>query len=178
MPKLRHYDHLNTARFITFCCYRRHQFLVQPSVCHVLIEWLEQIRRQHEIKILGYVLMPEHVHFVLHPPDTVKLGPVIGQFKSKTASAIISRQLLNLPPDSIIRKEGRERHAFWQPRCYDHNCRSPETVLEKISYCHMNPVKRGLVKEPGEWRWSSYNWYEGRQNVSITMDVFDGSNLS
>jgi len=174
MPKLRHYDHLNTARFITFCCYRRHQFLLQTGVCEVLIKLLERTLNNHGIRLYGYVFMPEHVHLVLHPPDSIRLGPMIGQFKSKTASAILSGQLLNLPPDCIIRKDGKERAAFWQPRCYDHNCRTLVTVLEKISYCHMNPVKRGLVKAPGEWRWSSHNWYEGRIDVPIAMDEFDG----
>lgn len=173
MPRLRHFDHLNTARFVTFCCYRRQRFLEGASVCEIIINWLVRIREQYEIKLYGYVLMPEHVHFVLHPPDSVKLGPVIGQFKSKTASAIISGHVLNPPPDCMIRKDSRERRAFWQPRCYDHNCRTPETVLEKIRYCHLNSLKRGLVKEPGKWRWSSYNWYEGRRDVPIAMDEFE-----
>ncbi|MCB2231146.1 hypothetical protein KQH82_10565 [bacterium] len=73
----------------------------------------------------------------------------------------------------MIRKDGRERWAFWQPRCYEQKCRTPQTVLEKIRYCHLNPVKRGLVKEPGAWRWSSYNWYEGRSDVPIAMDEFE-----
>lgn len=177
MPKLRHIDHLNTARFVTFCCYRRHRLLVDARVCDILIDCLGRIREQYGIKIYGYVLMPEHVHFVLLPPDTVKLGPVVGQFKSKTASAIIFRHLLNLPPDCMIRKDGRERRVFWQPRCYDHNCRTPETVLEKIRYCHLNPVKRGLVKEPGEWRCSSYNWYAGRRDVPMAMDEFESQDV-
>jgi putative transposase len=44
---------------------------------------------------------------------------------------------------------------FWQKRCYDHNCRTNETVLENIKYCHKNPVTRGLVKDPGDWQWSA-----------------------
>ncbi len=58
-------------------------------------------------------------------------------------------------------------------RGYDHNCRARDTVLEKINYCHNNPVKRGLVSEPGEWRWSSYNWYAGVTDGPIEMDGID-----
>jgi hypothetical protein len=29
-------------------------------------------------------------------------------------------------------------------------------AVEKAPYCHHNPVKRRLVAEPGQWRWSSY----------------------
>jgi hypothetical protein len=30
---------------------------------------------------------------------------------------------------------------------------------EKLNYIHNNPVKRGLVDEPDQWRWSSYRSY-------------------
>lgn len=28
---------------------------------------------------------------------------------------------------------------------------------QRLEYMHMNPVKKGLVKRPEHWRWSSYN---------------------
>jgi putative transposase len=174
MPRLRHYDHLNTARFVTFSCYRRHKLLLAPPVVCVFLEALESMRRLHGIRLLGYVIMPEHVHLVVHPPNAIKLGPVIGQLKSQSASRIVSERLLVLPANCAIEKSGVRRQAFWQPRCYDHNCRTPETVVEKINYCHNNPVKRGLVTEPGHWRWSSFNWYASESEVPLAMDGCDG----
>lgn len=39
---------------------------------------------------------------------------------------------------------------------------SERKIIEKRRYIHRNPVKRGLVKEPDEWRWSSYrHWSTG-----------------
>ena len=172
MPKLRHFDHLNTARFVTFCCYRRRKLLTAPVVIETFLETLNTIKESHDLKVLGYVIMPEHVHLVLHPPASIKLGPIIGKLKSYSASRVISKRLLVLPDNCRIEKDGVMRQAFWQPRCYDHNCRSPETVLEKINYCHNNPVARGLVNEPGEWRWSSYNWYAGEKDVPLTIDEY------
>jgi putative transposase len=31
--------------------------------------------------------------------------------------------------------------------------------VEKLRYMHRNPVKRGLVNSPEQWRWSSYRFY-------------------
>jgi putative transposase len=118
--------------------------------------------------------MPEHVHLVIHPPDGTLLGPLIGEIKSRSGAKIIADSLIQLPSDCRVQKGERERWAFWQPRCYDHNCRTPEIVLEKINYCHNNPVKRGLASEPSDWRWSSYNWYIGKRDVPIEIDEFDG----
>ncbi len=175
MPKLRHYDHLNTARFVTFSCYRRRQLLTSPAVIELFLQTLQAIREEHALRILAYVVMPEHVHLVVHPPELLKLGPVIGELKSKSGSGIIARKLIALPGDCRVLKSGRERWAFWQPRCYDHNCRTRDTVVEKINYCHTNPVKRRLASEPGRWRWSSYNWYAGESDVPLVMDELDGT---
>ena len=32
---------------------------------------------------------------------------------------------------------------------------------ETVEYIHLNPVRRGLVKQPEQWRWSSYREYAG-----------------
>ena len=61
--------------------------------------------------------------------------------------------------------------VFWQRRCYDHNCRSTESVWKKVNYCHNNPVKRGLVSEPDNWIWSSYRYYAGYKQVVLEMDI-------
>lgn len=36
-------------------------------------------------------------------------------------------------------------------------------ALEKLRYLHRNPVKRGLVKEPGDWKWRSFRHYALRE---------------
>jgi putative transposase len=63
-----------------------------------------------------------------------------------------------------------ERFAFWQRRFYDHNCRTEKSVIEKINYCHNNPVRSGLTETPAEWRWSSYRWYNELKGVEIAID--------
>jgi len=37
--------------------------------------------------------------------------------------------------------------------------RTTKTRVEKLRYIHRNPVGRGLVESPEEWRWSSYRSY-------------------
>ncbi len=173
MPLLRHYDGLGTSRFITFCCYHRFQLLRPEKIKSLFIECLKLVLDKYDIKIFGYVLMPEHVHLVLLPPDNIKLGRIIGQLKSKSALASIAYMKIS-SPESLrkitLKSEGILCRAFWQKRCYDHNCRTNDTTIEKINYCHKNPVIRGLVQSPGNWTWSSYNWYNGKRDVPIQMD--------
>jgi putative transposase len=41
--------------------------------------------------------------------------------------------------------------------------RDEREFMEKLRYLHRNPVKRGLVKEPAEWKWSSFRHYALRE---------------
>ncbi len=42
---------------------------------------------------------------------------------------------------------------------YDFNVFSEAKRVEKLRYIHRNPVMRGLVAEPADWKWSSYKHY-------------------
>ncbi len=163
MPKLKHFDDLGTARFLTFSTYQNQKLLLDHTACELLIKNLNSARTKHRFKLWGYVIMPEHVHIVMMPPDNMKLGLVIREIKSKMA-----REYFAVIGTSVIGSR-----TFWKRRCYDHNCRSRDTVLEKIEYCHRNPVRRGLVQAPNAYKWSSYNWYQGSRNVPLAMDDFE-----
>jgi putative transposase len=53
----------------------------------------------------------------------------------------------------------RAQDPFWQARYYDFNVWSEKKFVEKLRYIHRNPVTRGLVKQPEDWRWSSIRHY-------------------
>jgi putative transposase len=174
MTKLRHFDDWGTVRFVTFSCHRRLSILRDEVTCRIVLGELDFARRKYDFKLFGYVFMPEHVHLVLHPALGVKLGLAIGEFKSRSARAIsahLQAVRSQLFADLEVTKESRTSHAIWLPRFYDHNCRNQETVLEKINYCHFNPVKRGLVSRPEDWRWSSYRSYQGAADTVVELDA-------
>jgi putative transposase len=174
--KLRHFDKYETVRFITFSCYRRFRLFSENYIYELFLYHLEKFRRHNNVLLLGFVIMPNHVHLVLYPQSELALGGAIGYLKSRFAYEIIQqwkvRELRTLNRLRTTR-DGKEIINFWQKRCYDHNCRTPETVREKINYCHMNPVRAGLVSDPGEWRWSSYNWYQGVRDSIVHIDEID-----
>jgi len=47
----------------------------------------------------------------------------------------------------------------WQKRFYDFNVWTARERAEKLRYMHQNPVQRGLVESPEQWRWSSFRAY-------------------
>jgi putative transposase len=172
LTNLRHYDHLGTARFVTFSCYHRFRLLSDASVIRTFLTELGSLRKLG-VKILGYVVMPEHVHLVLLPPDAMQVGLEVGHLKSRSARqmlAILEKSAGGKTYQLWTDRNSKSRRVFWRRRCYDHNCRSPEKTREKIEYCHKNPVTRGLAQEPGDWPWSSYRWYAGLDGVELEID--------
>ena len=47
----------------------------------------------------------------------------------------------------------------WQKRFYDFNVSSTRKRIEKLRYMHRNPVRRGLLAKPDQWKWSSFRSY-------------------
>jgi putative transposase len=101
--------------------------------------------------IVGYVVMPEHFHILMSEPKAGNLSVAMQVLKYR-----VSRKCRR-PHES--EEQIRLAPAFWQARYYDLNVYSGKKKIEKVRYIHRNPVTRGLVKSPEEWRWSSYRYY-------------------
>lgn len=175
MVRLRHFDNQGTARFITFSCVHKYYLLRDKEAIVPFLEELEAARLRWAYHILAYVVMPDHVHIVTFPESAISVGRMIGDVKARSGFRILTkwkeenRHILT----KLTAGRGRKSiYSFWQPRGYNHNCRTPEIVREKIRYCHLNPVRAGLVGDPGEWPWSSYNSYFGTEDGIIVVSQF------
>jgi REP element-mobilizing transposase RayT len=62
------------------------------------------------------------------------------------------------PPQSNQRCQ--QSGPVWQGRFFDRVLRTIKEYWETVDYIHMNPVRRGLVNRPEEWRWSSIHAYQ------------------
>jgi len=56
------------------------------------------------------------------------------------------------------RREGGE---LWQDRFFDHALRTVKEYNERVEYIHLNPVRRGLVGQATDRKWSSVHEYAG-----------------
>jgi putative transposase len=54
--------------FITFSYYRRLPLLGSTRARNVFVRTLDQVRHEHGFKLVGYVVMPEHVHLLISEP--------------------------------------------------------------------------------------------------------------
>lgn len=156
MPKnlAPHYGNRH-LHFLTFSCYHRQPFLATNRAFSLFTETLEAIRARHQFLVVGYVLMPEHVHLLLSEPPSLSLAMALQALKQRVSRdlEIDNRSRARTAADSPP-----ARGKLWQPRYYDFNVYSAWKRREKLDYMHANPVKRGLVKYYADWPWSSYNY--------------------
>jgi putative transposase len=140
---LKRYQETNRdLHFITFSCYHRQPFLSSPSSRDCCESAIEQFRLQYRFAVVAYVVMPEHVHFLISEPNNGLLAGAVQAIKQS-----VSRKLIG------------NREHFRQERYYDFNVWSSVKRIEKVKYIHRNPVRRGLVERPEEWSWSSFRSY-------------------
>src|SRR5258708_30384585 len=65
---LKRYQHEGDDHFITFSCYRREPFFTTTASKDIFLDSLELTRKRYNFEVLGYVVMPEHVHLLLSEP--------------------------------------------------------------------------------------------------------------
>ena len=145
--------------FITCSCYRRLPFLRSAGSCDRFLSILEQTRQRYRFVVVGYVVMPEHIHLLITEPEVGTPSTVMQVLKQRSARALLPKKKRSDPRQRSLFTNASLRTPFWQARFYDFNVWTAKKRVEKLRYMHRNPVKRGLVGLPEEWRWSSYRFY-------------------
>ncbi|HLW83828.1 MAG TPA: transposase [Candidatus Sulfotelmatobacter sp.] len=144
--------------FITCSCYRRLPFLGAARARDRFLSILEQTRQRYRFVVVGYVVMPEHIHLLLTEPEIATPSTVMQVLKQRSAAALLPKKRRVDPRQRDLFQGAASRRAFWQARFYDFNVWTTRKRVEKLRYMHRNPVKRGLVESPEQWRWSSYRF--------------------
>jgi putative transposase len=156
MPKglKRYYGH-DYLHFLTCSCYHRQLWLNDPRRRDLFLQILEEGRQRYLFVVVGYVVMPDHIHLLISEPEIGTPSTVMQVLKQRFA-----RQ--------VPHKVGQSH--VWQRRFYDFNVWSERKRVEKLRYMHRNPVKDGLVADPEDWEWSSYRSYAFQEEGIVKIN--------
>lgn len=135
----------------------------------IILENLDFYRRKYTTAIYAYVIMPEHLHLVVDVSRSVKtISDFMLSFKGMTARQIFRNlSKYSTTETSFFKKIVNIHHCnekrnfqIWQNRFDDVVIDSSRILNQKIDYIHFNPVKRGLVNNPVDYKYSSARNYE------------------
>jgi len=119
------------------------------------IEILQRYKERYSFKLYHYVLMRNHVHLVFEPTER---------------GGILSEIMKGINLSYAQYYKGRYNHAghFWQDRYKSIVISRDNYLLACGSYVELNPVRAKIVKDPKDYRWSSYHAYAyGKNDVLI-----------
>ena len=143
----------------------------------ILIDNLNFYREQQGLSIYYYVIMDNHLHMIAsHPDDICK---IIQSFKSYTAMVLLKalendkrKWILHLMKTFKKNSKAHSRYQFWQEGSHPQLIQHIDVLKQKAEYIHANPVKRGLVREPEHWYYSSATNGTDMEHVFI-VDEFE-----
>lgn len=118
------------------------------------LDILLKYKEKFECKIYHYVLMTNHVHLVL---ETVAEGGGLDEVMKG----------INLSYAQHYKRRYNHIGHFWQDRFKSIVISKDRYLLACGSYVELNPVRAGLVKDPRDYRWSSYNSYAYGKEDSV-----------
>ena len=162
--------------YVTTVIYGRLPIFTRPSFIIPLIDSLNFYRYQQEFRLLGYVIMPDHLHLVIWPFGQATVSDIMRDYKTLTSKRIIRQAKVENIQDWVIAFEQagqetqRSDNKVWQDSFWDENIYTERFLRQKLNYIHRNPVRAGLVEHPGDYPYSSYRNYEFGEEWLIEID--------
>ena len=138
---LPHYQKAGRTVFITFRKAARIAFTPEARDA-ILQHCLHDNGKRYDL--YAVVVMPEHVHLLLLPLRDEKGWPYSLPTILKLIKGTSARS---------VNKVSESNGPVWQEESFDHVLRSQESFEEKLEYIRQNPVRRGLVKMPEDYKW-------------------------
>jgi len=141
------------VHFLTFSCYHKHQFLTDDRVRSWLTDSISTAGSKHNIAIWAYVIMPDHVHMLVHPiSEMYSISRFLRDIKEPVRHRLVRYFRDNAPTKLELmkaRQGRREVHRLWQAGGgFDRNLTDWDRIQRAIEYIEWNPVRRGFVSTP------------------------------
>ena len=118
---------------------------LQEEELPLIVTALTESRRRMRFLLGGYVIMPDHWHALIWPSSPLTISTTMQSVKWQAAS--------------MLNRQRGVPGAVWQHQFWDRFVRNERELANQLDYMHLNPVRKGLVARPEDWRWSSYNNY-------------------
>ena len=145
--KLKRYYGQHDLHFITCSCYRRLPLLGAMRARNLFVKILGEVRDAYGFALVGFVVMPEHIHLLMGEPTKGTPSTVLQVLKQRVSREMRRRRRKKVVGQLKFQFGAEDSWPqFWQRRFYDFNVWSHKKKMEKLEYMHLNPVKRGLVR--------------------------------
>ena len=156
MPNYVRWREGGASYFFTVVTYHRRRLFDDAGARRLLRRSFVAVRRRWPFDMFACVLLPDHLHCIWTLPDCDDDFPV----RWANVKRLFTKEYLAGGGTALPVSSDRVKHresGVWQARYWEHRIRDETGWFRHRDYIHLNPVKHGLVGEPGDWAWSSFH---------------------
>jgi putative transposase len=114
-----------------------------------LLDLLTEHAKACEVAVHAYVLMDNHFHLLATPSTAQGLAQMMQAVGRRYVRYFNDRQ--------------KRTGTLWEGRFKSSLIQSERYLLACMAYIDLNPVRAGMVAQPGDFRWSSYSHHTGQR---------------
>ena len=145
MANLKHLYLEGLVYFITTCTNERKKIFSDAKYAQMVVDAIQFGRERNWFLLLGFVVMPDHIHIAVVPQQR-KISDIVRGIKGFTARKI----------NDLMNKKGK----LWQKGYRDFVMDDIEAINQKLRYIEENPVRAGLVNDVKKYSFSSAGKYD------------------
>jgi len=164
-------DRIGVLHYVTINIRQHRRIFDHDELARHALTLLRKACDNYPAKLVAYVVMPTHLHFIANPHDgkasafVQKYKPSVTLMVHTVAREMDWKDILRwlLIPD--------RREHLWQEGKHDFHLWSEKLIWQKIDYIHNNPIRWGLVDYVDQYPYSSYHaWYESNMEPIVPID--------
>jgi REP element-mobilizing transposase RayT len=174
MGKWKTIEYPGAAYFVTSTIVNFVPVFDQRIYIDIILKNLDFYRDKHNFKLYAFVVMPDHLHFILHPAHETKIKEIMRDFKSYTSKKLTSQLKENGRFEILnhLRKFATPKieNPFWTEGNRPIGIYTEKVLRSKMDYIHTNPLRRGLVTNLEDYPYSSFRNYYLNDDSIIKVD--------
>jgi len=128
----------NHAYLVTIVTAHREPFFTSFTQARIAVQCFHDKNVARHAQTLAFVVMPDHVHWLLQLEGNGSLSGVVRLYKSKVSFIL--------------------RQRIWQRGFHDHALREEDDVRDIARYIIAKPLRAGLAERVGEYSYWDAKW--------------------
>ena len=144
----------------------------------LLVDTLDSFHLHKRLRLVCFVIMPNHLHCIARFSTTDPLSSVLRDFKRQTANRLIRhlkaerKQTILDQLQSKVKRRKKQTYKIWEDGYNAKEVVSETFLLQKMEYIHNNPCQPHwrLSKSPEDYIWSSAGFYLSNLPCIIPID--------
>lgn len=141
MGRLTHRTMPGWTYFVTTKAWQNVSVFQVQEIAHIVVGKVMEYRNKGNYLLHEFVLMPNHLHLILTPADSVTLEKAM--------------QLIKGGSSHEIHHMRASETQIWQSGFHESRVKDLFDLKKKADYIHFNPVNARLAEQPQDWPFGS-----------------------